>query len=138
SGEWLGCGPIVALVISFFGVAYLVREVVEKGPAVILYLNHYIFAFLIAGLLLHWRPRFFVHAVAAGVPSVAGVLIQYRLYGGMVKLMTESGFAKVFGHFFVTVSKHQPFPVLAGFYSPSLGLFVPSAGVRWLVESPYV
>ena len=137
-GEWLEYSPILTLVISFFGIAYLVREVAEKGPAVILDLNHYIFAFLIAGLFLHWRPRFFVHAVAAGVPSVAGVLIQYPLYGGIVKMMTESGLAKDLAHFFVTVSTHQTFPVLVGIYSTSLGLFVPSAGGRWLVEAPYV
>src|SRR6058998_1332739 len=137
-GEWLEYSPILTLVISFFGIAYLVREVADKGPAVILDLNHYIFAFLIAGLFLHWRPRFFVHAVAAGVPSVAGVLIQYPLYGGIVKMMTESGLANDLAHFFVTVSTHQTFPVLVGIYSTSLGLFVPSAGGRWLVEAPYV
>src|SRR5436190_1729605 len=137
-GEWLEYSPILTLVISFFGIAYLVREVAEKGPAVILDLNHYIFAFLIAGLFLHWRPRFFVHTVAAGVPSVAGVLIQYPLYGGIVKMMTESGLARDLAHFFVTVSTHQTFPVLVGIYSTSLGLFVPSAGGRWLVEAPYV
>ncbi|PYS08829.1 MAG: Short chain fatty acid transporter [Acidobacteria bacterium] len=137
-GEWLEYSPLLTVVISFFGIAYLVREVADKGPAIILDLNHYIFAFLVAGLLLHWRPRFFVHAVAAAVPSVAGVLIQYPLYGGIVKMMTESGLAKDLAHFFVTVSTHQTFPVLVGIYSTSLGLFVPSAGGRWLVEAPYV
>jgi short-chain fatty acids transporter len=137
-GEWLEYSPLLTVIISFFGMAYLVREVADKGPAVILELNHYIFAFLIAGLLLHWRPRFFVHAVTAAVPSVAGVLIQYPLYGGIVKMMTESGLAKDVAHFFVTVSTHQTFPVLVGIYSTSLGLFVPSAGGRWLIEAPYI
>ena len=137
-GEWLEYSPLLTILISFFGMAYLVREVVDKGPAVILELNHYIFAFLIAALLLHWRPRFFVHAVTAAVPSVAGVLIQYPLYGGIVKMMTESGLARYLAHFFVTVSTHQTFPVLVGIYSTSLGLFVPSAGGRWLIEAPYI
>ena len=124
-GEWLEYSPVLTVVISAMGIAYLIREGLTKGPSVILELNHYIFLFLIAGLLLHWRPRFFVQAIAAAVPSVAGVLIQYPLYGGIVKMMTESGLAKELAHFFVTVSTQHTFPVLVGIYSAVLGLFVP-------------
>jgi short-chain fatty acids transporter len=85
--------------ICFLGFAYMTREVIDKGPSVILELNHYLFLFLMAGLLLHWRPRYFVHAISAAVPSVAGVLIQYPLYGGIVKMMTESGLARKLAHF---------------------------------------
>jgi short-chain fatty acids transporter len=79
-----------------------------------------------------------VHAVTASVPSVAGVLIQYPLYGGIVKMMTESGLAKRLAHFFVSVSTQHTFPVLVGVYSAFLGLFVPSAGGKWLIEAPYI
>jgi short-chain fatty acids transporter len=137
-GEWLEYSPVLTVLISAMGIAYLIREVITKGPSVILELNHYIFLFLITGLLLHWRPRFFVHAIAAAVPSVAGVLIQYPLYGGIVKMMTESGLAKELAHFFVTVSTQHTFPVLVGIYSAVLGLFVPSAGGKWLIEAPYM
>ncbi len=137
-GEWLEYSPMLTVIICFFGIAYLVREVVEKRPSIILDLNHYIFTFLIAGLLLHWRPRFFVDAVTSAVPSVAGVLIQYPLYGGIVKMMTESGLAKDLAHFFVAVSTQRTFPVLVGIYSAFLGLFVPSAGGKWLIEAPYI
>jgi len=137
-GEWLEYNPLLTILISFFGIAYLVREVADKGAGVILELNHYIFAFLIAGLLLHWRPRFFIGAVTAAVPSVAGVLIQYPLYGGIVKMMTESGLAKDLAHFFVAISRHDTFPILVGIYSAFLGFFVPSAGGKWLIEAPYI
>jgi short-chain fatty acids transporter len=30
------------------------------------------------GLLLHWRPRSFLDAVAKAVPTTTGVLIQFR------------------------------------------------------------
>jgi len=137
-GEWLEYSPALTVLISFFGIAYLVREVADKQFSIILELNHYIFAFLIAGLLLHWRPRFFVNAVSAAVPSVAGVLIQYPLYGGIVKMMTESGLAKDLAHFFVAISTHGTFPVTVGLYSAFLGFFVPSAGGKWLIEAPYI
>jgi short-chain fatty acids transporter len=137
-GEWLEYSPLLTIFLGSCGVAYLVREVATRGPAIILDLNHFVFAFLIAGLLLHWRPRSFTRAIAAGVPSVAGVLIQYPLYAGMVKMMTESGLAKKLAEFFIDVSTAHTFPLLVGIYSAFLGLFIPSAGGKWLVEAPYM
>ena len=137
-GEWLEHSPFLSLLVGILGLVYLGREVAVKGAAVILELNHYVFLFLVAGMLLHWRPRSFVRAIAAAVPSVAGVLIQYPLYAGMVKMMTESGLASRLAHFFVAVSTPHTYPVLVGAYSAFLGLFVPSAGGKWLIEAPYM
>ena len=137
-GEWLEYSPILTVAIAGFGIAYLVKEVASGGPRVILELNHYIFAFLVAGLLLHWRPRSFTRAIAAAAPSVAGVLVQYPLYAGIVRIMTDSGLAQRMAHFFVNVSTEHTFPLLIGIYSAFLGLFVPSAGGKWLIEAPYV
>jgi short-chain fatty acids transporter len=137
-GEWLEYSPLFTLLISGLGLAYLAREVSSGGFRVLLDLNHYIFAFLIVGLLLHWRPRHFVQAVSDSIPSVAGVLIQYPLYAGIVKMMTESGLATWLAHAFVSVSTRHTFPVLVGLYSAFLGLFIPSAGGKWLIEAPYL
>jgi len=137
-GEWLEYSPLFTFLISGLGLAYLAREVSTGGFRVLLDLNHYIFAFLIVGLLLHWRPRHFVDAISASIPSVAGVLIQYPLYAGIVKMMTESGLATNLAHVFVSVSTRHTFPVLVGIYSAFLGLFIPSAGGKWLIEAPYL
>ena len=137
-GEWLEFNPILSVVVGVFGLVYLGSEVASKGPSIILELNHYVFLFLVAGLLLHWQPRSFVKSIAAAVPSVAGVLVQYPLYAGMVKMMTESGLARRMAHFFVEVSTQHTYPVLVGVYSAFLGLFVPSAGGKWLIEAPYM
>lgn len=137
-GEWLEYSPLPTLLIAALGTGYLVREVADKGFSVLLELNHYIFAFLIAGLLLHWRPRSFARAIAEAVPSVAGVLIQYPIYAGIVRIMTESSLATRLAHFFVSASTQHSFPALIGVYSVVLGLFIPSAGGKWLIEAPYV
>jgi short-chain fatty acids transporter len=137
-GEWLEYSPLVTIFLGACGVSYLVREVADKGPGIILDLNHFVFAFLMAGLLLHWRPRSFTKAISAGVPSVAGVLIQYPLYAGIVKMMTESGLAKKLAEFFIDISSAHTFPFLVGVYSAVLGLFIPSAGGKWLIEAPYM
>src|SRR5688572_14197551 len=52
-GEWLEHSPLLTLFVSGLGITYLIREVATLGPAVLLELNHYVFAFLIAGMLLH-------------------------------------------------------------------------------------
>jgi short-chain fatty acids transporter len=72
------------------------------------------------------------------VPSVGGVLIQYPIYAGIIRMMTESGLAQRMAHGFVELSTAATFPVLVGIYSATLGLFVPSAGGKWLIEAPYV
>lgn len=137
-GEWLEYSPILAVVVSLLGLVYLVGEVATGGLSMLLELNHYIFGLLVLGLLLHWRPKSFMLSVSRAVPSAAGVLVQYPLYAGMVRMMTESGLAKTLAHAFVSVSTAHTFPVLVGMYSAVLGLFVPSGGGKWIIEAPYV
>jgi short-chain fatty acids transporter len=137
-GEWVEHSPALTLLVTSLGTWFLYREVATSGWTVLLDLNHYIFTFFVAGMLLHWRPRSFMNAVSASVPSAGGVLVQYPMYAGMVKMMTASGLATAMAHFFVTVSTHNTLPVLVGIYSAVLGFFIPSAGGKWLIEAPYV
>jgi len=53
-------------------------------------------------------------------------------------MMTESGLARRMAHAFLAVSTTHTFPVLVGAYSAVLGLFVPSAGGKWIIEAPYI
>src|SRR5437762_13814271 len=53
-------------------------------------------------------------------------------------MMTQSGLARQFADFFIAVSTRHTFPILVGIYSAFLGLFVPSAGGKWLIEAPYI
>jgi short-chain fatty acids transporter len=137
-GEWLEYSPLLTIVVCVLGFGYLLREVMASGLSVLLQLNHYIFMFLMVGLLLHWRPRSFVQAIAASVTPVGGVLIQYPMYAGIVEMLTRSGLAEDLSHFFVAVANEHTYPVLVGIYSAFLGLFIPSAGGKWLIEAPYL
>ena len=137
-GEWLEYSPLLTIVIATLGGGFLAREVMANGPSVLLQLNHYVFMFLIIGLLLHWRPKSFVQAIAASVTPVGGVLIQYPMYAGIVRMLTESGLAEQLSNFFVSISNQHTYPVMIGIYSAFLGLFIPSAGGKWLIEAPYM
>jgi short-chain fatty acids transporter len=137
-GEWLEYSPLLTIVVCVLGFGYLLSEVLASGPSTLLQLNHYVFLFLMVGVLLHWRPRSFVQAIAASITPVGGVLIQYPMYAGIVRMLTESGLATQMSNFFVSISNEHTFPVFVGIYSAFLGLFIPSAGGKWLIEAPYL
>jgi short-chain fatty acids transporter len=136
--EWLEYAPALSIVVSALGLGYIGQVFAARGPMAALDLNTYNLLFLMAGLLLHWRPRSFTRAVNHSVPATAGVLIQFPFYGGIFGIVTMSPIARELAHFFVRVSSHSTFPILVAIYSGILGLFVPSGGSKWIIEAPYV
>lgn len=144
-GEWLEHSPLLNILIAALGCGWLAREFATKGVVnAISNLNTYNLLFLMAGLLLCWRPRVFLDAVSRGVPSVSGVLVQFPLYGGIAAIITSaagSDGATIAHHlatFFTTAASRESFPVLMGIYSAVLGFFIPSGGGKWIIEAPYV
>jgi short-chain fatty acids transporter len=144
-GEWLEYSPLITLALAALGLGWLVYEFANK-PAVtaIASLNTYNFLFLTLGLLLHWRPRSFLDAVARAVPSTTGVLIQFPLYGGIAALLTSAPshggetLAHHLSSVFVRIASAETFSLVMGAYSAVLGFFVPSGGGKWIIEAPYV
>jgi len=137
-GEWLENLPWLSVIIGVTGFVYLARLLAARGPLAVLDLNTYNFSFLMAGLLLHWRPRSFTQAVTNAVPATSGVLIQFPFYGGIFGIVTMSPIAAGLARFFVHVSSRASFPLLVSIYSAVLGMFVPSGGSKWVIEAPYM
>lgn len=144
-GEWLEYSPLITILLAAMSLGWLAYEFAHK-PLVtaIANLNTYNFAFLTAGLLLHWRPRSFLNAVTRAVPSTTGVLIQFPLYGGIASLLTaaKGGDGQTLAHHlssvFVQIATTETFSLVMGVYSAVLGFFVPSGGGKWIIEAPYV
>ncbi|MGO4776288.1 TIGR00366 family protein, partial [Lysobacter sp. 2RAB21] len=137
--------PLITLLLAAMSLGWLVVEFSAKPlVSAIANLNTYNFAFLTAGLLLHWRPRSFLNAVARAVPSTTGVLIQFPLYGGIASLLTAAKgsdgqtLAHHLSSVFVRVADTDTFTLVMGVYSAVLGFFVPSGGGKWIIEAPYV
>jgi short-chain fatty acids transporter len=144
-GEWLEYSPLPSLFIVALGLAWLVHEFAAKGAAAaIANLNTYNFIFLMAGLLLQWRPRRFIDSIARSVPSVAGVLIQFPFLGAIAAILTGAknpagqSLSSILGSAFTQIASHGTFAPIVGAYSALLGLFMPSGGGKWIVEAPYV
>jgi short-chain fatty acids transporter len=144
-GEWLEYSPILSVLLALLGAAWLVQEFAAKGPVTaIANLNSYNFLFLMAAIVMCWRPRTFLDAATRAVPGVAGVLIQFPLYGGIASMMTAAPgvdgqpLAHHLAVLFSTAMTRESFPVLMGIYSAVLGFFIPSGGGKWIIEAPYV
>lgn len=144
-GEWLERSPLLTVCVGLLGLAWLAQEFRAKNAVLaISNLNTYNFLFLILGMLLHWRPRSFIASVNRAVPSVAGILIQFPLYGSVAAILTKApatggqSLAHLLSRFFVSLSTHGSFSALMGVYSAVLGFFIPSGGGKWVIEAPYL
>ena len=136
--EWLEYSPLLTILIGAIGLVYLYHMVNTKGWLNVLDLNTFNFMFIILAMLLHWRPRSFLKAIAASVPATAGVLVQFPFYGGIFGLIMNTGISHSLAQIFTNISTQGTYPVLVGIYSAVLGLFVPSGGSKWIIEAPYV
>ena len=123
-GEWLELSPLPTIFIALLGTGFLAREFAAKGAvAAISNLNTYNFIFIIAGLLLQWRPRRFIESVARSVPSVAGVLIQFPFLGAIAAILTGakngagSTLSGMLGQAFTHIANHATFAPIVGAYS---------------------
>ncbi|WP_353946034.1 TIGR00366 family protein [Streptomyces sp. HUAS MG91] len=144
-GEWLEYSPVLPLFIGALVLGWLTRELAAHDPIqVISSLNTYNLLFLTLGLLLHWRPRGFLRAVAKAVPACGGILIQFPFYAGIAGIMTKAANGEGFtlAHYisegFVGIASSSTFGLVVGIYSAVLGVFVPSGGGKWIIEAPYV
>jgi short-chain fatty acids transporter len=144
-GEWLEHSPLLTILLVLLAAGWIGYEFSRQDAVVaISNLNTYNFIFIMAGLLLHWRPKRFLVAVAKAVPATAGVLIQFPLYGAIAMILTQAKngagvtVSDQIAHAFVSVSTQHMYPLLIGIYSAILGFFIPSGGGKWLLEAPYV
>jgi short-chain fatty acids transporter len=101
-------------------------------------LNTYNLIFIVAGLLLHWRPSRFLRAVAESIPATGGVLLQFPFYAVILGMIVGTGLSEKLAHLFASVTSHNTFAIAVGLYSAGLGVFIPSGGSKWVVEAPYV
>jgi short-chain fatty acids transporter len=144
-GEWLEHSPLLTVLLVLLAAGWIIFEFSRQSWMIaISSLNTYNFIFIMAGLLLHWRPKRFLVSVAKSVPATGGVLIQFPFYGAIAAMLTQAknaaglSVSDQISHFFVSISTQELFPLVIGVYSAVLGFFIPSGGGKWLLEAPYV
>lgn len=139
-GEWLEYSPLLTILVAALLLWYLfdVFRSSPQGALAALDLNTYNLMFITVGLLLHWRPRRFVQAVAESVPATAGVLIQFPFYAVIFGMIVGTGISDWLANLFARISTPGSYPLLVATYSAVLGIFIPSGGSKWVIEAPYV
>jgi short-chain fatty acids transporter len=139
-GEWLEYSPLLSILISALMIWYLVDffRSSPQGAIAALDLNTYNLIFITVGLLLHWRPKSFVKAVAECVPATGGVLIQFPFYAVIFGMIVGTGMSDWLANVFARITTHGTYPLLVAVYSALIGVFVPSGGSKWVIEAPYV
>jgi short-chain fatty acids transporter len=139
-GEWLEYSPLLTILVAALLCWYLIDvfRTSPQGALAALDLNTYNLMFITVGLLLHWRPKRFMRAVAECIPATGGVLIQFPFYAVIFGMIAGTGIAEALAKLFASISTHNTYPLLVATYSAVLGIFVPSGGSKWIIEAPYV
>jgi short-chain fatty acids transporter len=139
-GEWLEYSPLLTVLVALLLGWYLVDvfRTSPQGALAALDLNTYNLMFITVGLLLHWRPKRFMRAVADCVPATGGVLIQFPFYAVIFGMIVGTGISDALARLFAAISTHNTYPLLVAMYSAILGIFIPSGGSKWVIEAPYV
>lgn len=130
--------PILSILAAVLIFWFLGQQLRARGGLAAVDLNNFNLAFIGFGLLLHWRPRSFLRAVAAAIPATAGVIIQFPFYGGIFGMISKTPLSERLADLFIQFSTKETFPVIVAMYSAVLDLFLPSGGGKWVVEAPYV
>jgi short-chain fatty acids transporter len=139
-GEWLEYSPLLTILVAALLCWYLIDvfRTSPQGALAALDLNTYNLMFITAGLILHWRPKRFMRAVAECIPATGGVLIQFPFYAVIFGMIIGTGIADALARVFASISTHNTYPLLVAMYSALLGVFIPSGGSKWVIEAPYV
>jgi len=139
-GEWLEYSPLLTILVAMLLCWYLIDvfRTSPLGALAALDLNTYNLMFITVGLLLHWRPKRFLRAVAESIPATGGVLIQFPFYAVIFGMIVGTGIAEALAKLFASASTHNTYPLLVATYSAVLGVFIPSGGSKWVIEAPYV
>lgn len=96
---------------------------------------------LFLGIFLHGDLRKYIDAVKDSVSSVAGVILQYPFYAGIMAIMVctdanGKSLAVMISNFFVSISNKYTFPMFAYWAAGVVNFLVPSGGGQWTVQGP--
>lgn len=129
------------ILATSFGVLILIAFVVQYLPALRnLTITPNMLNFFMLGLaiFLHGSFKRFLSAVEEAIGDIAGILIQFPLYFGIMGIMASSGMINQISDFFVSISSPTTMPIFTFLSAGLVNIFVPSGGGQWAVQGPLV
>ncbi|WP_258265654.1 short-chain fatty acid transporter [Pseudoglutamicibacter cumminsii] len=124
---------VVGIGFGLIAMLFAVRYFVKGGT---LNLDTVNFMFLFLGILLFMRPSAFLAAVNDGVKVVAGIIIQYPFYAGIMGILSASGLAVAFADAFGTFASAETLPFWSFISGGILNILMPSGGGQFAVQGP--
>jgi short-chain fatty acids transporter len=100
--------------------------------------NNINYALLSLGVLLHRNLMGFLEAVDDAIGGVAGILIQFPLYFGIMGIMQSTGLVEWMSDFFVRISSATTYPLFTFLSAGIVNIFVPSGGGQWAVQGAII
>lgn len=134
-GQRINESPVLGIAAGLLGLSYSVVYFVGGGS---IDLNSVNFLFLMLAFLLFGRPSNFIAAVAEGVKTVGGVIVQYPFYAGIMAILVGSGLVVTFSEIFAAISSPLTLPLFTFLSAGAINLLVPSGGGQFAVQGPVV
>lgn len=132
----LNGSKIIMYLIGIAGAIVIILTFIEKGILGSLSVNFIIFLFMTINCFLYNSPRKFVDAYKENMVLTTEVVIQFPFYGGLMGMITNSGFGAVIVQAIVNVATTTSMPVWAYISASLTNLFIPSQGGQWIVQGP--
>ncbi|MCI1857095.1 MAG: TIGR00366 family protein [Sporolactobacillus sp.] len=128
-------GRILSLFIGLVGMVYTGRYFFL---GVQINLNIVNFMILFLGILLLGTPAQYVASLNRGIKTIAGILLQFPFYAGIMAIMIGSGLVATIASGFVGLSSADSLPFWGLISSFIINFFVPSGGGHWVVQGPFM
>ncbi|WP_085522736.1 short-chain fatty acid transporter [Tuberibacillus sp. Marseille-P3662] len=124
---------VFGISIGVLGLIYIVTHFIQGGS---LDLNTVNFIMLFLGILLMGTPARYLSAVSDGIKTVAGIVLQYPFYAGIMAILVGSGLITTFAHWFASFSTGATLPFWSLISAFLVNILAPSGGGQWAVQGP--
>lgn len=130
---------VVAWLLFTFAILYYINYFTNNGFS--LGLDIVIGLFLFIGLMAHGTLERYYRAVKSGIGGIAGIVLLFPFYGGIMGIMTGANAQGIsisteVTEFFINNATANSFPVYAFLSAGLVNVFVPSGGGQFAVQGP--
>lgn len=126
---------LTSLAIGLLGFIYIIYHFTSGGS---LNFNTINFIFLFGGIILLGTPTNYVKQLNEGIKTVAGIILQYPFYAGIMAIMAASGLVNTISSIFMEYANVETLPLLGLLSSWLINFFAPSGGGHWVVQGPFM
>lgn len=126
---------LLSSLIGLVGIFYVVYEII-LGRSLDLNLINFIILFL--GIILLGTPQNYINKLNEGVKTIAGIILQFPFYAGIMAIMAGSGLVVTISHLFISMSNTATLPFWGLVSSFVINFFAPSGGGHWVIQGPFM